>query len=126
MESEMDAKERILVEAINRLNAIGARFQIRTPDGFEFTSQLPLFEPVVKKRRTRTNHPDMPKNKPYLDGLLKDVQPGNAITLPMQEGDDIKRFARNVCAYCSANWGTGDTYTTEANHLEKTVTVYRF
>jgi hypothetical protein len=85
-------------QLIKIIAAAGGRYHIEMPDGTNYGQPL---DAKKKKRSPRKG----PINATYFAREMANVMAGDAAVIAPQEGDDIRRCAKNLSAWCSKAWG---------------------
>ena len=122
-----EEQEMLVRKAIMLLNSVGAQFHVQFNKQDHF-SNIPL---PSRKRVYRT---DLPKNGQYIRGFIDEMKEGDVKVIPMQDGDEFRRFAGTLSANCHNLWtpkgytgkGIGIYYGIDRDPETKQCIVYRF
>ena len=107
----MKLKDMTFDRALNILRVLGAKYIVVDEAGnTHMHGDLKLAEPEKPVHRHRKVPVGTYKNLYY--PLVKDLQPGNGVTILVPEGMDAEGFRSSMGAWCGKQWGAG-TYLTQ-------------
>ena len=106
-----ELKNRVLIDALKRIDNLGVQYKIIAPDGKEYGT-LVVAAPVPEKVRKRAPH-KYPHNalRDYVLGYITTMGPGDEVIIPV--GDfDLKSLQSSVSSRAGQMWGAGNYLTT--------------
>jgi hypothetical protein len=106
-----ELKNRVLIDALKRIDSLGVQYKIIAPDGKEYGT-LVVAAPVPEKVRKRAPH-KYPHNalRDYVLGYITTMGPGDEVIIPV--GDfDLKSLQSSVSSRAGQMWGAGNYLTT--------------
>ena len=97
--------------ALGLLRVLNAKFIVVDADGKTHThGDLRLADPVNNKRTRRQVVPMKTYHNIYYP-LVRDIKPGDGVSITLPEGMDTEGFRSSMSAWCSKNWGSGSYLT---------------
>jgi hypothetical protein len=105
-----ELKQRVLLDALKRIDNLGVQYKIIAPDGAEYGT-LVVAAPVLEKVRKRAPH-KYPHNalRDYVLGYMTPMVPGDEVFVPV--GDfDLKSVQSSVSSRAGQMWGAGNYVT---------------
>lgn len=106
-----ELKQRVLLDALKRIDNLGVRYKIIAPDGAEYGTLMAV-QPQPEKQRKR-KPPKYERNalRDYVLGFIGKMAPGDEVTVPV--GDfDIKAVQSSLSSRAGSLWGEGNYLTT--------------
>lgn len=117
-----ELKNRVLVDALKRIDSLGVQYKIIAPDGKEYGT-LVAFAPVPKKEPKRKPRYQRNALRNYVSGFMKAMMPGDEVFVSV--GDfDIESLQSSVASFAFVTWGAGN-YVTARDLIRNGVTVLR-
>ena len=118
-----ELKNRVLIDALKRIDSLGVQYKIIAPDGKEYGT-LVVAAPVPEKVRKRAPH-KYPHNalRDYVLGYITTMGPGDEVIIPV--GDfDLKSLQSSVSSRAGQMWGAGN-YLTTRDTMRNSIEVLR-
>lgn len=106
-----ELKNRVLIDALKRIDSLGVQYKIIAPNGMEYGT-LVVAAPVPEKVRKRAPH-KYPHNalRDYVLSYITTMGPGDEVLIPV--GDfDLKSLQSSVSSRAGQMWGAGNYLTT--------------
>ena len=107
-----ELKNRVLVDALKRIDSLGVQYKIIAPDGTEYGT-LVAFVPTPKKEQTRKRAPHKyPRNalRDYVTPYLYTMVPGDEVFIPFG-AFDVEALQSTVASRAFHMWGAGNYVT---------------
>ncbi len=97
-------------KALNLLRVLNAKFIVVSDDGKTHThGDLRLAEPPQERKRKQIV--PMGTYHSIYHPLVKDIKPGDGVSITLPEGMDPEGFRSSMGAWCSKHWGPGSYLT---------------
>jgi len=118
-----ELKNRVLVDALKRIDSLGVQYKIIAPDGREYGT-LVVVVPTPEKVRKRKAHKYAHKAlKNYVMPFLTPMAPGDEVFVPV--GDfDLKSVQSSVSSHAGQIWGASN-YVTARDFVRNGVNLLR-
>jgi len=120
-----ELKQRVLLDALKRIDNLGVQYKIIAPDGAEYGT-LVAVQPKVKPVKARVRR--SPKYaqgelKTYISPFVDELQPGKEVFVPIDKYD-VEAIQSALAGYGFKYWGGGN-YVTERDWSRSGVTILR-
>jgi hypothetical protein len=116
-----ELKQRVLLDALKRIDNLGVQYKIIAPDGAEYGT-LVVAPPEVKKKKSASKYPHG-EMKTYVSSMIGGMQPGDEMFVPVGKYD-LKSVQSALATYAFVNWGAGN-YVTAQERVRGGVTILR-
>lgn len=106
-----ELKQRVLIDALKRIDSLGVQYKIIAPDGKEYgTLVVAVPAPEKVRKRAPSKYP-FNALKNYVMPFLDPMGPGDQVFIPV--GDfDLKTVQSSVSSRAHKKWGSGNYLTT--------------
>lgn len=118
-----ELKQRVLIDALKRIDNLGVQYKIIAPDGAEYGT-LVAVQPTPEKERKR-QPPKYERNalRNHVLGFIGTMNPGDEVFVPV--GDfDVKAVQSSLSSRAGTLWGEGN-YLTSRDSKRSGVTILR-
>lgn len=118
-----ELKNRVLIDALKRIDSLGVQYKIIAPDGREYGT-LVVVAPMPEKVRKRVPHKYAHNAlKNYVVPFFTLMVPGDEVFVPV--GDfDLKSVQSSVSSHAGQMWGAGN-YVTARDPVRNGVNLLR-
>lgn len=118
-----ELKNRVLVDALKRIDSLGVQYKIIAPDGKEYGTLVAVV-PTPEKVRKRAPHKYAHNAlRDYVLGYITSMAPGDEVFIPV--GDfDVKSVQSSVSSRAGQLWGFGN-YVTSRDLTRNGITLLR-
>jgi len=120
-----ELKQRVLLDALKRIDNLGVQYKIIAPDGAEYGTLVAVQPKVkpVKERKRKSPKYAVGELKTYISSFVADLQPGNEVFVPVDKYD-IQAIQSALAGHGFKYWGGGN-YVTERDWSRNGVTILR-